>query len=158
MDEPLADITGIDAPPEKYPKVPDYDEDLNFSSINDAIATYVATRDDLDRERKAYNQYEARSKNFMDRIEMWIKEKADGLAVDSFKTAGGTAYRTVKTRYKVGNWEDFLQFLISTGNFQCLEKRAAKNAVKEIHDDTGEVPPGLVYEAEDAFDIRRPSK
>lgn len=154
----LVDISGVNAPPSKYPVVPDYDEDLNFTSLNDAIATYVATRDDLDKERKAYNSYEARSKNYMDRIEMYIKDKADELGVDSFKTEGGTAYRSVKTRYKVQNWDDFLEWMKATGNFQCLEKRAAKNAVKEIHDETTEIPPGLGYDVEIGFDVRRPSK
>lgn len=142
----------------EHPQVPDYDQDLNFSNINDAITTYVATRDDLDRERKAYNAYEARAKNYMDRIEMFIKEKADELGVDSFKTQGGTAYRTVKTSYKVTTWDEFVEWLKATGNFHCLEKRAAKNAVKEIHDSTGEVPPGLDYQTEVTFDVRRPSK
>jgi hypothetical protein len=131
----------------KYPSVPDYDEDLTFSTVDDAINTYVATRDDLDRERKAYNKYEATAKNYMGRIEMWLKEKADELGVESFRTKSGTAYRTVKTSYRK-----------ETGNFQCLEKRAAKNAVKEVHDETGEIPPGLEYHAEIEFDVRRPSK
>jgi hypothetical protein len=150
-------MSEIDSKP-KYPVVPDYDQDLQFTDLNAAITTYVATRDDLDRERKEYNTYEARAKNYMDRIEMWIKDKADELGMESIRTAGGTAYRTVKTKYKVGSWDEFVTWLKETGNFQCLEKRAAKLAVKEIHDETGEVPPGLVYEAEVGFDVRRPSK
>lgn len=142
----------------KYPTIPDYDQDINFATLDDAINTYVATRDDLAAERKAYNQYEAKAKNYMDRIEMFIKEKADELGVDSIRTKSGTAYRTVKTSYRVGNWDEYLEWMKQTGNFHCLEKRAAKLAVKEIHDETGEVPPGLEYHAEVGFDVRRPSK
>lgn len=141
-----------------YPEVPDYDEDIQFASIDDAINTFVATRDDLDRERKAYNKYEARAKSYMGRIQNYIKDKADDLGVDSFKTKSGTAYRSVKTGYRVGTWDDFIEWVKASGNFQCLEKRAAKNAVKEIHDDTGEIPPGLEYHQEIEFDVRRPSK
>ena len=142
----------------EYPQVPDFDQDISFSSIDDAINVYVATRDVLAEERKAYNTYEAKAKNYMDRIEMFIKDKADEIGVDSFKTKSGTAYRTVKTSYRVGNWDAYLNWLKETNNFQCLEKRAAKNAVKEIHDETGEIPPGLEYVAEVAFDVRRPNK
>lgn len=144
--------------PVEYPQIPDFDQDVAFTTIDDAINTYVATRDALAEERKAYNTYEAKAKHYMDRIEMFIKEKADEIGVDSFKTKSGTAYRTVKTSYRVGSWDDYLNWLKSTGNFQCLEKRAAKNAVKEIHDETGEIPPGLEYVAEVTFDVRRPSK
>lgn len=142
----------------EYPQVPDFDQDISFASIDDAINVYVATRDALAEERKAYNTYEAKAKNYMDRIEMFIKDKADEIGVDSFKTKSGTAYRTVKTSYRVGNWDVYLNWLKETNNFQCLEKRAAKNAVKEIHDETGEIPPGLEYVAEVAFDVRRPNK
>lgn len=143
---------------EKYPKIPDFDQDINFATLDDAINVYVATRDELAAERKAYNTYEAKAKNYMDRIEMFIKEKADELGVDSIRTKSGTAYRTVKTAYRVGNWDEFIAWIQETGNYQCLEKRAAKNAVKEIHDDVGIVPPGLEYHAEVGFDVRRPSK
>ena len=151
-------VEGKEVVVSKYPRVPDYDEALNFSNIDDAINTYVATRDDLDRERKAYNKYEATAKNYLGRIEMFLKDKADELGVDSFKTRSGTAYRTVKTSYRVGSFDDFIEWIKETGNFQCLEKRAAKNAVKEVHDETGEIPPGLEYHAEIEFDVRRPSK
>ena len=151
-------VDGKEVVVSKYPVVPDYDEDLTFTTVDDAINTYVATRDDLDRERKAYNKYEATAKNYMGRIEMWLQEKADELGVESFRTKSGTAYRTVKTSYRVGSFDDFIEWIKETGNFQCLEKRAAKNAVKEVHDETGEIPPGLEYRAEIEFDVRRPSK
>lgn len=151
-------IPGKEVFVEKYPRVPDYDEDLNFENIDQAIATYIATRDDLDKERKAYNAYEARSKNYMARIEMFVKDKADELGMDSVRTPSGTAFRSVKTSYRVGSWDEFVEWLKRTGNFQCLEKRAAKNAVKEIHDDTGEIPPGLEHHVEVGFDFRRPNK
>lgn len=141
-----------------YPAVPEPSEDVNFSNVADAIETYIKTRDDLDQHRKAYNQYEANAKNYLDRIEMWVKTQADALGVDSLKTSRGTAFRSVKTSYRVGNWDDYITWIKETDNFHCLEKRAAKNAVKEIHDDTGEIPPGLNYHAEVTFDFRRPSK
>lgn len=142
----------------KYPQVPDYDEDVNFDNIDSAIATYIATRDDLDRERKAYNKYEARAKNYMSRIEMFVKDKADELGMDSVRTPSGTAFRSIKTAYRVGNWDEFWAFCQANNYSHCVEKRAAKNAVKEIHDETGEIPPGLEYHVEIGFDFRRPSK
>lgn len=141
-----------------YPQVPQYDEDLKFANIGEAIDVFVKTRDDLAAFRKEYNQYEANAKNYMERIQGWIRDKADELGVDSFKTQFGTAYRTVKDSYRVGLWDDFVEWIKQTGNFHCLEKRAAKLAVKEIHNETGECPPGLEHHVEVEFDIRRPSK
>lgn len=141
-----------------YPEIPSIDEDVNFDTLDEAINVYVATRDALNEERKAFNTYEAHAKTYLERIERVIASHADRLGVDSVKTKSGTAYRTVKTSYRVGNWDSYLEWMRETNNFQCLEKRAAKLAVKEIHDETGEVPPGLEYFAEVVFDVRRPSK
>lgn len=133
-------------------------EDLQFSTVAEAIETYVATRDDLAEKRKAFTQYEANAKAFMYRIQAFIHLKANELGVDSFKTAAGTAYRAVKTQYRTEDWETFLNWVKATNNFQTLEKRPAKLAVKEIHDESGEVPPGLTHHVEVEFDVRRPSK
>lgn len=138
-----------------YPDVP---EDINFTTISQAVEVYVATRDQLAAERKAYNSYELRAKAYMERISMYLRDKADEMGVDSFKTQAGTAYRSVKTQYRVGSFDQFVEWMKATENFHCLEKRAAKNAVKEIHEETGEVPPGLEFYSEVEFDVRRPTK
>ena len=132
--------------------------DLQFSTVSEAIETYVATRDDLAEKRKAYTQYEANAKAFMNRIQAFIHLKANELGVDGFKTAAGTAYRSVKTQYRTEDWDAFIKWVKETDNFQTLEKRPAKLAVKEIHDESGQVPPGLIHHVEVEFDVRRPSK
>lgn len=133
-------------------------ENTQFESINEAIEKYVSLRDYLSAETKKYNELEANLKGELEKISMWLRDRGDALGVDSFKTPMGTAFRTVKTSYRVGEWNEFLDWVKATGNFQCLEKRAAKLSVKEIHDVTGELPPGLDYSAEVEFSVRRPTK
>ena len=120
----------------------------------------MATRDELRAKQQAFKLEEDAMKLRMEQISMWLRDKADELGVDSFKTQFGTAYRSVKTSYRVatGGWDAFIGWVKETGNFQCLEKRVAKLATKEIHDDTGAIPPGLDYVAEVEFDVRRPTK
>jgi hypothetical protein len=135
-------------------------EPVKFKSIDEAIEAYVNTRDELRAKQQAFKLEEDAMKANMEQISMWLRDKADELGVDSFKTQFGTAYRSVKTSYRVatGGWDNFIGWVKKTGNFQCLEKRVAKLATKEIHDDTGEIPPGLDYVAEVEFDVRRPTK
>jgi hypothetical protein len=135
-------------------------EPVKFKSIDEAIEAYVNTRDELRAKQQAFELEEDAMKANMERISMWLRDKADELGVDSFKTQFGTAYRSVKTSYRVatGGWDNFIGWVKETGNFQCLEKRVAKLATKEIHDDTGKIPPGLDYVAEVEFDVRRPTK
>ena len=135
-------------------------EPVKFKSIDEAIEAYVNTRDELRAKQHAFKLEEDAMKLRMEQISMWLRDKADELGVDSFKTQFGTAYRSVKTSYRVatGGWDAFIGWVKETGNFQCLEKRVAKLATKEIHDDTGAIPPGLDYVAEVEFDVRRPTK
>ena len=135
-------------------------EKVEFKSIDEAIGEYVALRDLLKEKQKEFNLVEQDMKFRMDQISMWIRDKADDLGVDSFKTQYGTAYRNVKVTYRLasGGWESFIDWVKSTNNFQCLEKRVAKLATKEIHDETGELPPGLDFITEVEFDVRRSTK
>lgn len=130
-----------------------------FKSIDEAIGEYVALRDELSANRKIWNAKENQYKSDLEKISMWLRDKADELGVDSFNSRQfGTAFRSVKTSYRVGAWDKFIQWCINNDATHCLEKRCAKNAVKEIHDESGEIPPGLEFHCEVEFDVRRPSK
>lgn len=136
-------------------------EKLSFSSIEEAIKAYVETRDDLTIRRTNFKLEEDGLKDTLEKISMWLRDKADELGVDSFKSHQyGTAFRAIKTSYRVasGQWDTFIAWVKETDNFQCLEKRVAKLATKEIHDSTGVIPPGIDYVAEVEMDVRRPTK
>lgn len=133
-------------------------EPVTFKSIDEAIEVYVDTRDALRAHQKAAKQKEEELKEFMDKISMWLRDRADELGVDSFKTRHGTAYRNVKPTYRVGDWDAFINWVIESGNTQCLEKRVAKRAAAEIHKTDEVVPPGLDYSLEVEFNVLRPGK
>lgn len=129
-----------------------------FNTIDEAVEKYVELRDYLGVERKKFDALEKDIKSELEQISMWLRDKGDNLGVDSFNTRYGTAYRAVKTSYTCGNWQEFIDWVIKTNNTQCLEHRVAKLATKEIHDVTGELPPGVNYSAEVEFLVRRPTK
>jgi hypothetical protein len=143
----------------KYAELP-YDENglLKFTSIDGAIRAYVEERDRLRITSAAFNLEEKVRKDRMKRMSMWLRDKGDEMCVDSFKTGAGTAYRNVKTSYRVRDFPAFFAWVVENNKPQCLEKRVAKLATKEIHDATGEIPPGLDFAAEVEFDVRRPVK
>ena len=136
-------------------------EKLHFSSIDEAIKAYVDTRDNLRAHQREAKITEVGLKTVLEQISMWLRDKADELGVDSFKSnMYGTAFRSVKTSYRVatGKWDVFIQWVKDTDNFQCLEKRVAKLATAEVYKATGEVPPGIDYTVEVEMDVRRPTK
>lgn len=131
---------------------------LKQMGVDDLIKMGVEIRDELTVERRKFDKFEADSKGMMARISMALKAKGDELGVNSFATREGTAYRQLKESYRIGDWNQFIPWIRETENFQCLEKRAAKLATKEIHQSTGQIPPGIEYVAEEEFVIRRPNE
>jgi len=126
--------------------------------IGELTRMYVAERDELTVKRREFKVFEAQKKDLMSRISMAMRDKADQLGVDSFKTEYGTAYRKVTKKYRVGNWDSVITFIIEHKFWQMLEKRVAKRATEEIHEEMGMVPPGIDFDVEVEFAVRRASK
>src|SRR5574340_557204 len=106
---------------------------VDFPTVDEAIKTYVEKRDYLKLLHKQNELKEQELHDELDAIAMFLREKADALGVDSFKCASGTAYRGTKETYRIVNWDDFIRWIKETDNYQCLEKRVAKKAAREIH-------------------------
>jgi len=165
---------------ESSPETVEHVVRVAFQTVDAAIEQYVDKRDSLRLLKKLHEKEETSLDEELDAIAMWLREKADEIGVDSFKTAHGTAYRSLKESYRAVDWESFVGWMKETGNFQCVEKRPAKNAVREIHRDNLQrvkqlkdsgasqedidkamleaVPPGLDYLTEVEFNVLRPKK
>jgi hypothetical protein len=143
------------------PTIEDIEEkelNLDGATIDYAVEQYVSIRDNLRGLQKEWKDIEERIKFDLDKISMFLRDQAEKLGVDSFKTPHGTAYKALKESYRVGDWNAFIDFVKETDNYQLLERRVAKNAAREIHQTDGVVPPGLEYYSEFMFDVRRPTK
>jgi hypothetical protein len=134
------------------------DNELRARTIDELIKMGVEIRDELKDEAQKFKKYEADAKGILLRIGMALKEKGDELGVDSFKTGQGTAYRNLKESYRVGDWNQVLPFIQQNNYWNMLEKRVGKLATKEIHQQTGAIPPGVEYVVEEVFVIRRPNE
>jgi hypothetical protein len=124
-------------------------------TVSELVRNYRDERDNLALKRKEYKEAEATAKRKMAEIAMQLRELSDQLGVNSFATDHGTAYRVENESFRVGNWDEVLDFIKATGNYQMLEKRIAKLATKEIFDDTKVLPPGVEYEKEVDFVVRK---
>lgn len=129
-----------------------------FKNVADAVEQYVAFRDELRIWKKQVDEEEAKRKESLTEIEMWLLTQAEKMGVDSFKTPFGTAYKQISEHYRVGNWNEIVAYIKKTGYFHILEKRIAKLAVKEIQSQEGAIPPGVDYTSEFVVHVLRPGK
>jgi hypothetical protein len=129
-----------------------------YKTVGDAVRDYVARRDKLREWTKEVAEQEAIKKAELEEIEVHLLGIADKMGVDSFKTPYGTAYKSYTERYRIGDWGKFVAYVKEHDAFNLFEKRVAKLAAKEIHTETGEIPPGLDYSKEAGMNILRPGK
>lgn len=130
-------------------------EQLNATKVDTSILKYITLRNKLSVARKSFEMFENYVKSQQMVINTFLIQTGIDLGVESFKSEHGTAFQKVKKAYRVDDWDTYVEWLLATKNLHCVEKRPAKMAVEEIHNETGEVPPGLRFEQEIEFQFRK---
>lgn len=143
------------------------------SKISQVIRKIRDLRDELSVRRKEFDTYEKEVKEDIDRLSMWLKERADEQGVTSFATDEGTAYKTSKVTLRCDDWSKFIEFVKEHDAYHCIEKRPAKNNTLEVMATLGFGKPveegqnekafspsdiGLFYQSEVVMNVRKPSK
>jgi hypothetical protein len=128
--------------------------------IDEVIKEFVGIRDRLDAKRKIFKAEEKADKEELEKLSMWLRDKADELGTNSFKTDYGTAYKSTKTYARVGSWDKVLDFIKSTDNWHMLEKRISKINTMEVIDTLGIEPSSIGVDLGADVDmlVRRPDK
>lgn len=126
-------------------------------TVGEVIAAYLklrAKKDAIDNEAKERTK-ELKAK--MEKLEAWLKVKADEEGVSSFKTTNGTAFLTTVDYANVADWDSTLEFIRGREAFDLLEKRVSKTAVRSYIENDKMVPPGINYGTKVEVNIRKPA-
>lgn len=127
-----------------------------MADIEKLCSVFIKIRDARSDLKK---QYDLRDKQLIaqqDAISGAILDICKDLNVTSLKTAAGTAFKTVKTRYWVSDWEATQKFIIENNAFELMEKRIAQNAMKNWVDECpNNLPPSLNEDSKYQVTIRR---
>lgn len=139
----------------KFLRMPKVHEPIaNDAKIDALVELYKDVRDQLTVDRRAYKERETLMKDFLAKLGLVLRERADALGVDSFPTRFGTAYRLKKERFPVEDWSALTEWIKATGNFQVLQRRTSPDAVREVRDEGDALPPGVGYYPEITFTVR----
>jgi hypothetical protein len=93
----------------------------------------------------------------MDKLEAWLKLKAEETGVTSFKTDNGTAFLTTVDFANVADWDAVLAHIKTNGAYDMLEKRVSKMAVRAYIEMHRAVPPGINYGTKLEVSVRKPA-
>jgi hypothetical protein len=130
---------------------------LGEMSVADLVKMYRDVRDQLATDRTGWKAREIRVKTHLMIISMQLRDRGDTMGVLSFATPNGTAYRNTKEKFPISDWSALSKWVLATGNVHVLQKRLSPNAVKDVRDEVGELPPGVDSLKEIEFAVRSPT-
>ena len=128
---------------------------LNQHNVEEMVGKYIHIRNILSTTRKSFETFETTSKNIQNSLNEVLIQLSNDIGVDSFKTKSGTAFRKIKVAYRVEDWDAYIEWMKENDAYHCVEKRPAKMAVEEIHNESGDVPAGLRFEQTIEFQFRK---
>jgi hypothetical protein len=127
----------------------------NPPTIDLVIAKFVETRDRLAEMKKEFDNVCADLKALQDNRAAWLKTQMDTLGVKSLKSAHGIVFFVWKDSATVSDWEAFREWIIVNEEWEFLEHRVSKSAVKQRLDEGETPPPGINYTKLKDVQVRR---
>ena len=127
-------------------------------TVDDVVALYVKLRGEKGAIKAQADEAINKVDVNLDKLEAWIKTKADEQGVTSFKTNHGTAFLTTVDYASVDNWDAMLKFVKENNAYDMFEKRVSKTAVRGYIDATKQVPSGVTYGTRIEVNVRKPTK
>lgn len=126
-------------------------------TVDRVIAKYMELRRNKDAITAATKEQVDKIVDQMDKLETYIKQRAEQDGVTSFKTPHGTAFLTTVDFANVENWDAVLQFIRDRDAYDILERRVSKTAVRSYIDADKNVPPGIKYGTRLEVSVRKPA-
>jgi hypothetical protein len=128
-----------------------------MSNVDDVIAAYVKLRTKKGAIETAAKEEVAGINEKLQRLENWLRVKADELGVTSFKTGHGTAFITTVDFANVADWDAVLKFVKDNNAYDMLERRVNKTAIRGYIEANKSVPAGVNYGTKLEVNVRKPT-
>lgn len=124
-------------------------------AVDEIVARYIALRDKKAEIKAKYDAEVEAIDAAMNRVENYLLKLMTELGVESIRTSAGTPYVSRRTSATVADWDAFLGWVQSNGEWSMLERRANKTVVQSWRDEHNDLPPGLNWREERVVNIKR---
>jgi hypothetical protein len=124
----------------------------------DLIAEYLMLRDKKKDYEVQFKEKMAARFSRLDVIEAILLDSLNNLGADSLKTEVGTCFKRVETSVTVASPSDFQRHVIGSQEWELIDFRANKTAVKAfVEQHEGALPPGVNMTQTTVLSVRRPA-
>jgi hypothetical protein len=126
--------------------------------IDKRISQYIDIRDAL---KRVDERWEAERKPLLE-----IQERLSGIIrsfmesnniTDNLKSKSGTCYLSTRWTASLADPQAFMDFVVRSGKFELLDRRANVTAVKDFVKETNALPAGCNLNAIQTVGVRRPT-
>lgn len=124
-------------------------------AVDEIVARYIALRDKKAEIKAKYDAEVEAIDAAMERVENYLLKLMTELGVESIRTSAGTPYISRRTSATVADWDSFLSWVRSNGEWAMLERRANKTVVQTWRDEHNDLPPGINWREERVVNIKR---
>ena len=130
-------------------------------NVENLVTKYIELRDRKAQIEKELEAEKAKLTKLMDAIEERLKGLMHDTGTKSLKTDHGTAYIAYKDSATVADWDALLDFIVTNENWDLLERRVSKTAVKHLMEEdrngnyTNPPPPGVNFVRFETVNVRR---
>lgn len=121
------------------------------------IAMYIGSRNQCDAIQSEADQQMLPHKQRMELVQKEMMTRFLQRGAESTRCDSGTAYVEEKDSATLANPAAFMDFVTATENWDLLEKRCAKLAVRNYIQTNKELPPGVNYTVRKEVVFRKPS-
>lgn len=120
------------------------------------VRAYIKMRDARAALAAKYEQEDSAIKEQMSLVEANLLEICKANGASSIKTAHGTAYRSVQTRYWTGDWAAMHKFIRDHDALDLVERRISQLNMKEfLRENPDLLPTGLNVDHKYTVTVRR---
>lgn len=126
-------------------------------TVEKRVAQYIQVRDAI---KEANDKHEASIKPLVELQNMltgWMQNFMDQAGADNIKTKAGTCYTTTRYSASLADSEAFMKHVISTQDFDLLDRKANVTAVKAYVAEHNALPPGVNMNSISTIGVRRAS-
>lgn len=124
--------------------------------LDKLVSVYIKLRDQKTQIRRELEEKEAELDGKMNVVKEALLEHCKATGAESVRTAEGTFYRSIKSKYWTSDWDAMNKFILENNAVDLLEKRLHQTNMRTFLEENPEkLPPGLNVESEYTITIRR---
>lgn len=129
------------------------------ATVDKRVEQFIKVRDKIEQIKAKHEEELKPYKETLNLLSGWLESFLTNSGGTGIKTPHGTCYKSVRFTASLADPDAFMGYVIKTGNYDLLDRRANATAVKDyVKENGGNLPPGVNLNAISSVGVRRPGK